>query len=73
MEYLAQITGSINTIGFGLAAIGTGIGMGLMIGKAVEGMSRQPEVAGQLRASMLIGAGFIEFIALLALVAGLIF
>ena len=73
MQYLAEITGSINTIGFGLAAVGTGIGMGIMIGKAVEGMSRQPEVAGQLRSTMLIGAGFIEFIALLALVTGLIF
>ncbi len=47
---LAEVTGNINTIGYGLAAIGPGIGLGILIGKTVEGMARQPEVAGQLRA-----------------------
>lgn len=33
----------------GFAAIGTGVGNGLVIAKTLEGMSRQPELSGQLR------------------------
>lgn len=70
---LAEVTGSINTIGYGIAAIGPGIGLGILIGKTVEGMARQPEVAGQLRATMFIGVAFVEVLALLGLVAGFLF
>ena len=70
---LAEVTGSINTIGYGIAAIGPGIGLGILIGKTIEGMARQPEVAGQLRATMFIGVAFVEVLALLGLVAGFLF
>ena len=70
---LAEVTGSINTIGYGIAAIGPGIGLGILIGKTVEGMARQPEVAGQLRATMFIGVAFVEVLGLLGLVAGFLF
>ena len=70
---LAEVTGSINTIGYGIAAIGPGIGLGILIGKTVEGMARQPEVAGQLRATMFLGVAFVELLALLGLVAGFLF
>ena len=70
---LAAIDGSINTIGYGIAAIGPGIGLGILIGKTVEGMARQPEVAGQLRGTMFIGLAFVEILALLGFVAGFIF
>ena len=70
---LAEVTGSINTIGYGIAAIGPGIGLGILIGKTVEGMARQPEVAGQLRTTMFIGLAFVEILALLGFVAGFIF
>jgi len=43
------------------------------VGKTVEGMARQPEAIGQLRSTMLLGAGFVEVIALLGLVAGFLF
>lgn len=36
----------------GFAAIGTGVGNGLVIAKTLEGMSRQPELSGQLRTTM---------------------
>jgi F-type H+-transporting ATPase subunit c len=68
-----DIDGSINTIGYGIAAIGPGIGLGILIGKTVEGMARQPEVAGQLRTTMFIGLAFVEILALLGFVAGFIF
>ena len=68
---LAQITGDlevIQTVGrglvIGLAAIGPGIGLGILIGKSVEAMARQPEYAGQVRATMFIGIGLIEALAL---------
>ncbi|WP_277209955.1 ATP synthase F0 subunit C [Isoptericola croceus] len=70
---LAAVDGSINTIGYGIAAIGPGIGLGILIGKTVEGMARQPEVAGQLRTTMFIGLAFVEILALLGFVAGFIF
>ncbi|WP_265521896.1 ATP synthase F0 subunit C [Oerskovia flava] len=70
---LAEVTGSVNTIGYGIAAIGPGIGLGILIGKTVEGMARQPEVAGQLRGTMFIGLAFVEILALLGFVAGFLF
>ena len=49
---------------YGLAAIGPGIGLGILIGKSVEAMARQPEYAGQVRTTMFIGIGLIEALAL---------
>lgn len=71
---LAQegITGSVATMGYGLAAIGPGIGLGIVVGKALEGMARQPEMAGQLRTVMFLGIAFIEVLALIGLAAGFI-
>jgi F-type H+-transporting ATPase subunit c len=38
--------------------------LGVLIGKSVEAMARQPEYAGQVRATMFIGIGLIEALAL---------
>ncbi|HYY07564.1 MAG TPA: F0F1 ATP synthase subunit C [Actinomycetota bacterium] len=58
----------LDTIGkgliIGLAAIGPGIGLGILIGHAVEAMARQPEYANQVRTTMFIGIGLIEALAL---------
>jgi len=70
---VAAVTGNVATIGYGLATLGPGIGLGIVVGKTVEGMARQPEVAGQLRATMFIGVAFVEVLALLGLVAGFVF
>jgi len=40
------MTGSIAAIGMGLAAIGAGIGVGSIGGKAMEAIARQPEALG---------------------------
>jgi F-type H+-transporting ATPase subunit c len=69
---ILALDGNISTVAYGLAAIGPGIGLGILIGKTIEGMARQPEVAGQLRATMFIGVAFVEVLALLGLVAGYI-
>jgi len=62
------MTGSIAGIGAGLAAIGAGIGIGLIGGKAMEGMARQPEAANKIQTAMLIAAAFVEAVALFAVV-----
>ena len=67
------VTGSIATLGSGLGTLGPGIGLGILIGKTVESMARQPEVAGQLRTTMFIGVAFVELLALLGFVAGFLF
>ncbi|HVM15383.1 MAG TPA: F0F1 ATP synthase subunit C [Egibacteraceae bacterium] len=53
---------------YGLAAIGPGIGLGIMVGKAIEAMARQPEAAGMVRTTMFIGIAIIEALALLGFV-----
>lgn len=73
MDILAELNGNIATIGYGLATLGPGIGLGILIGKALEGMARQPEVANTLRTNMFIGVAFVEVLALLGLVAGFLF
>lgn len=58
-----------NTIGFkalavglaiGLAAAGGGIGMGIVGGKAADGMSRQPDMESKIRTSLMLTMVFIE-------------
>ncbi len=73
---LAQATSEftgLGTIGYGLATIGPGLGIGILVGKALEGMARQPEMAGQLRTTMFLGIAFVEALALIGLVAGFLF
>ena len=44
----------------GLGAIGPGVGEGNAVGKALEGMARQPEVSGTLRTNMILGCAITE-------------
>ena len=55
-------------ISIGFAALGTGIGMGYLVGTAVESMARQPEATGTITTNMFIGLAFIEALARYALV-----
>jgi F-type H+-transporting ATPase subunit c len=70
---LAQINGNINTIGYGLAAIGPAIGVGIIAGKTVESMARQPEMAGRLQVTMFLGIAFAELLGFIGFAAGFIF
>ena len=73
---LAATTGDVTSIGkglvYGLAAIGPGIGIGILMGKSVEAMARQPEAAGIVRGTMFIGIGLIEALALIGFVLSFI-
>ena len=53
------------------AALGAGIGNGLVISKMLEGMARQPELSGQLRSNMFIGVGLIESMPIISFVVAL--
>lgn len=55
-------------VGVGLAAIGSGLGLGRAVGQAMEAMGRQPEAAGKIQISMIIGAAFIEALTIYAFV-----
>ncbi len=52
---------------YGLAAIGPGIGIGIVAGNAVQAMVRQPEMQGQVRTTMFLGIAFTEALALFGL------
>lgn len=63
----------IGAVGYGLAAIGPGIGIGLIFGHGVEAMARQPEAAGLIRSNMYIGFALTEALALIGIVIPFIF
>jgi F-type H+-transporting ATPase subunit c len=54
---------NIGAVGYGLAAIGPGIGIGLVFGHAIEAMARQPEASGRIPLSMWISFALNEALA----------
>ena len=62
----------MGAIGAGIAALGAGIGVGLIGSKATESIARQPEATGDIRIAMIITAALVEGAALFAIVVGLI-
>ena len=64
MEFNAYFLKAICALGAGLCmgigAIGPAIGEGNAVGKALEGMARQPEAAGNLRTNMILGCAITE-------------
>ena len=56
----------------GLGVIGPGIGIGIIGGKAVEAMGRNPEAEGMIRNTMILAIALTESLAILALVIALI-
>lgn len=56
----------------GLGVIGPGIGLGIVVGKALEAMGRNPEASGKIQATMFIGIAFVEALAIFALVIAFI-
>ncbi|TZF81287.1 ATP synthase F0 subunit C [Pedobacter sp. BS3] len=66
------MVGSIAALGAGLSAIGAGIGIGQIGGKAVEGIARQPEAASKIQTAMIIAAALVEGVALFGVVVSLL-
>jgi len=59
-------------LGVGLAALGSGVGLGKAVSGAMEAMGRQPEAAGKIQMGMVIGCAFIEALTIYALITVLI-
>lgn len=60
-------------VGAGLVILGAGLGIGRIGGQAVEGMSRQPEAAGNIQTAMIISAALIEGATFFALIVCMLF
>ncbi len=70
---LAEITNKgLAALTYGLGAIGPGIGIGYLVGQAVQAMARQPEAAGMVRTTMFLGIAFTEALALFGFVLSFI-
>ena len=67
MDYQATL-GLAAPLAVGLAAIGSGLGIGRAVGSAMEAMGRQPEAAGKIQVGMIIGAALIEALTIYSLV-----
>jgi len=59
-------------LSIGLGAIGPGIGIGIIGGKAMEAIGRNPEAVGKIQTNMILGLAFAEAVAIYALVVALI-
>jgi F-type H+-transporting ATPase subunit c len=59
-------------LAIGLGAIGPGIGIGIIGGKAAEAVGRNPEAAAKIQTAMILTAAFAEAVAIYALVVALI-
>jgi F-type H+-transporting ATPase subunit c len=47
-------------MGFGM--IGPGIGMGTLVGKALEAIGRNPEATSKIQTNMILGLAFTELL-----------
>jgi F-type H+-transporting ATPase subunit c len=71
-QQAGELKAGLQSIGagivYGAAAIGPGIGIGLVVGNAITAMARQPEMQGTIRTTMFLGIAFTEALALFGFV-----
>jgi F-type H+-transporting ATPase subunit c len=73
MDHLAAVSGSLSAIGYGLAAIGPGIGIGLVFSAYIQSTARQPESSRLTLPYVWIGFAIIEALALFGIAFGFVF
>ena len=56
----------------GIGVMGPAIGIGFLVGKALEAIGRNPDASGKITTTMFIGVAFTEALAIFALVVGFI-
>ena len=59
-------------LGAGLAAIGAGYGIGRLAGQAMDGIARQPQMAGDIRTAMIIAGALVDGVAFFAVIVCMI-
>jgi F-type H+-transporting ATPase subunit c len=62
------VNGNLNLIGYGLSAVGPGVGIGLIFAAYINGVARQPEARGMLQPIAFLGFALAEALALFGLV-----
>jgi F-type H+-transporting ATPase subunit c len=67
---VAKVIGMALVVGLGV--IGPGIGLGILVSKALEAIGRNPEAAGQIQTTMYIGIAVTDVLAIFAVVIGFI-
>lgn len=67
-----HIVGYLAGLGFAIAAIGSGIGVGIIVGKTIESVARQPELQGRLTSLMFLGIALTEALCFIAIAIGFI-
>ena len=67
MDYSTALSFAL-PIGLGIAAVGSGLGLGRAVSAAMEAMGRQPEAAPKIQIGMIIGCALIEALTIYALV-----
>lgn len=72
VSQLGNLKDLASAIAIGFGAIGPGIGIGILAGKALEALGRNPEVSGKIQSMMILAIAFAEAIAIYALVVALI-
>jgi F-type H+-transporting ATPase subunit c len=73
MPVLAEVSGNLGAVGYGLAAIGPGIGVGIVFAAYIQATARQPESAGLTRTYLFVGFALSEALALIGFVVPFIF
>ncbi|MGI8869162.1 MAG: ATP synthase F0 subunit C [Mycobacteriales bacterium] len=61
------MAGSLNMIGYGLAAIGPGVGIGLIFAAYINGVARQPEAQNRLQSIAIFGFALTEALAIIGI------
>jgi F-type H+-transporting ATPase subunit c len=68
-----MVTGSLAIVGYGLSAIGPGIGVGLIFAAYVSGVARQPESRGLLQPIAILGFALAEALAIFGIALAFVF
>ena len=63
-----MMTGTLNLVGYGLAAIGPGLAVGMIFSAYINGVARQPEARSVLQPIAFLGFALAEALALFGLV-----
>jgi F-type H+-transporting ATPase subunit c len=68
-----ELNGNIAIIGYGLGAIGPGIGIGLIFAAVIQGTARQPEARGAMMGTAWIGMALTEALAIIGIALAFVF